>query len=76
MSTAATGVSCQHGVLRCDRPSNNCWNILLGALESRYLANLPLVLRTLVQALGAPIGRSTIRNGLPREGHYNVGLCL
>ena len=74
MSTAATGASRQQGVPWCACPVNNYWNIFLGALVSCCLANLPYVLRTLVQALGAPIGRPTIRNGLPRS--YKEGGSL
>ena len=50
--------------------------ISLGTLVNYYLANLPLVLLMLVQALGAPIGRPAIRNGQPRVGHYNASLGL
>ena len=39
------------------------------ALVNYYWTNLPLVLLTLAQALGALVGRPTIRNGLPSTGH-------
>ena len=57
MSTAATSAPCQQGAI-CHR-----------ALVNYYWTNLPLVLLTLAQALGAPVGRPTIRKGLPSTGH-------
>ena len=64
MSTAAPSAPWQQGAL--------CYR----ALVNYYWTNLPLVLLMLAQALGAPVGRPTIRKGLPSTGQLHHGLWL